>query len=336
MRSIGGIETRRNVLVDGNNLAHRAYYSFVEDRMKKGKPVLCSAGGFPTGMSYGFLTTLASWIYSVPRASSVSVFFDGVPARRLALDPGYKSGRSPSGPRMAPVPSGPSFTLRDGQIVSSELELLSAILLRLGCDVYHSPTEEADDLIASFVQARPGETHFIMSADKDMFQLVDDRTVCCRPDHEGFFDSERVTQYMLKLYGAPVSPSQIRMFKALTGDSSDFIPGIPRLRKKLAHSLCSHRSIQDLYASGLPGLSKAERAQAIALRPRVELNYELVRLDGGLDLSQLLRPGALSIPAAMELCQEDLNMGPIDYASYRLGRQSPAHALPAHDWLLDL
>jgi DNA polymerase-1 len=322
VRSIGGPETRRHVLVDGNNLAYRSHYSFVEGRVKAGKPAMFSASGFPTGMIYGFLTILASWLYDVPRITRVSVFFDGSPERRLAMDPSYKSGRS-SGVLNAET----LFTARDGSMLKGTIEVLTRILLHLGCDVYWSPSEEADDLIASFVSSKPGETHFIMSADKDMFQLVDDRVVVCRPGHEGFFDAERVASHMEKLTrpssrgtGVRVLPHQIRMFKSLTGDSSDSIPGVQRIRKKSAFSLCSHPDVRSMYDSGLPSLSGSERASVLAARERVELNYALVGLDSGIDLEPLRRTGTLSVPAAIEMCQEDLNMGPLDFASFRLGR----------------
>jgi len=251
------------------------------------------------------------------------------------MDPGYKAGRDAHGIKMSPSDDMPLMTLRDGRTVRGEMDLLSHIIRMLGFDVYHDPREEADDLIASFVHSRPGEVHIIVSSDKDFFQLVDDRVVLYRPGHDGFFDAERVGDHMEKLYKVRVLPSQIRMFKSLTGDSSDSIPGVPRIRKKLAAALCSHPDVSSLYASGLPGLSKAEREATVSLRDRVALNFDLVGLDSSLDVEACRRPGSEDVSAAKDLCREDLGMKSIDFSGFKIGPRS-ATPVPVESWLLDI
>ena len=341
MRAVGGLETRRNVLVDGNNLVHRAYYAFVESRLKEGKPLLCSPGGFPTGVVYGFLSMLSSWLYDIPSPTSVSVFFDGVPSRRLSMDPEYKAGRDAHGLRME-VSNAQSLMLRDGREVRGELELLAAVLQLLGCDVYHHPQEEADDLIASYVRSKPGEIHIIVSADRDFFQLLTNpRVVCYLPGIDGdrFFDAERSGHHWAKLNKGKhpvVPPTHVRMFKALCGDTSDAIHGVERLRKRVAVPLCHHTNVDDLYATGLPGFSDVEREKAVAARERVRTNYDLVGLNDLIDLSWCLRPGSADIPAAKDVCREDLGMESLDFSSFRMGPTPVPAPIPVERWLLDI
>lgn len=337
MRSVGGAETKRNVLVDGNNLIHRAHHVFVESRLKEGKPALCSSGGFPTGVIYGFLSMLSSWLYNIHSPTSISVFFDGVPSRRLAIDPEYKSGRDARGVKVVSGGSDeqPVFTLRDGREIRGELELLIHILGLLGCDVYHHPSEEADDLIASFVNSKPGEVHIIVSSDKDFFQLVGDRVVLYRPGHGGFFDADRVMDHMEKVCGVRVPPAHIRMFKSLTGDPSDSIPGIPRLRKCLAAVLSSYPTVEALYGSGLPGLSKAEKERIETMKPRVVMNYDLVGLVSGLDIIACRHLGSLDLQAAKDICYDELGMKSLDFSSFRMGPRTSVQ-VPVDDWLHDI
>ncbi len=224
MRKIGGLETRRNILVDGNNLIHRAYFAWVESRAREGLPPLVAPKSkYPTGILEGSFSMLSSWLCSMNEPTRVSVFFDGVPKRRLELDPSYKGDRdfADRGLKL----SDPSKTgvrhpicLRDGFEAGCEIDVLAHLFSLLDCDVYHDPDEEADDLIASFIKIRPDEMHVIVSDDKDFFQLlVNPRVVIYRPGSkdERFFDAEKATNHWKKFGGGShlaVPVSQVRMF----------------------------------------------------------------------------------------------------------------------------
>lgn len=336
MRSIGGSEVKRNILVDGNNLIYRAYYAFVEKRLKEGKPVLCSPNGFPTGVIYGFLSMLSSWIHDISSPTSISIFFDGVPSRRLSLNPEYKAGRE--GIRLNVAKS---IELQDGRKIHGEIELLTIILRLLGCDIYHNPKEEADDLIASYIQSKPNEIHVIISADKDFFQLlINPRVVCYIPGVDGnrFFDAERSGQYWAKLNKGNhpvVPPTHVRMFKALCGDSSDSIQGVERLRKKVAVHLCHHTSVDDLYSTGFPGFSITEKEKTISARNRIHINYDLVGLNGEIELLECFRSGSTDIASAKDICRENLGMKSMDFSVFNL-RHHPPVPVPVEHWLLDI
>lgn len=299
----------RHVLVDGDNLIHRSHAIFVLDKF--GTDIMTAPNGYPTGLIYGALSMLGDWLTSISNPTKLVFFLDGRPSRRLGLDPGYKQEEEEK-PR--PWKTSASITLSDGFVANSQLDLLVHILCLLGFEIYHHPEEEADDLMASYVSSKPDVVHIVVSSDKDFYQLLDgnERVVLYRPGVSGnrFFDAEKAEEHMLKLYKVRVPPSNVRMFKALTGDPSDGIVGIPRLRKKVAAPLCRFRNIDELYASGLPGLSPSEREKTEAMRERIRLNFELVGLVHSLNVESCRQPGD-NIPnfqVALKILREDLDI----------------------------
>jgi len=351
VRRPGGQEVERHVLVDGNNLVHRAYYAYVEARYSRGEPLLSGPGGYPTGVIYGSLSMLSSWLWAISNPTRISVFFDGYSKRRKELDPSYKSNRDDAANRglklTDPSSTGIRFdkVLRDGYNATCEVDVLSHILSLLGCDIYHHPSEEADDLIASFCRRRPETLRFIVSADKDFFQLLTDpRVVCYVPGVEGdrFFDAEKSERYWARLNKGKhpaVPPSHVRMFKALCGDASDGISGVERLRKKVAVALCHHGSVDELYATGLPGFSPAEKEKALAMVDRVRTNYELVGLHDTVDLDECVRPGTADFTTALDIIRQDLDITSVDVTPFRIGETlAPAvpEAIPMDAWLSEI
>lgn len=320
MRRVGGGEVRRHVLVDGNNLLHKAYYVFVEARMKEGKPLLSTRDGFHTGVVHGFLEMLSSWLREMAPFTDVSVFFDGQPSRRKAVDPTYKSGRDESAPRGVRMsdPSAVSRTLPDGHVAGSEVDVIAHVLPMLGCAVYHHPHEEADDLIASFCGSDPESVRVIVSSDKDFFQLLEDPRVVCYVPGSGsnrFFDGERSAQYWkdLKSVGHRIEPGQVRMFKVLCGDHSDSIVGVPKLRKRVAVPLCHLSTVEEVLATGLPGFSPAEKEKTLEVQGRLRTNLELVTLRRDIDLAGCLKsPPAPDRAMAERVLRGCLEMSAVD------------------------
>lgn len=295
MRRIGGAETSRNVLVDFKNVYYRAYYSYVIGAHREGIPLFEQHSGLNLRLIFGFIELLSTWLHEIENPTRIILFLDGSPSRRIALDPLYKQDRRSTNKTKEgdpPLNTAASFTFPDGMVVSGEIEFLTKILRLCGCDAYYGSGEESDDLIASFVKKNPGEVHVIVSDDKDFFQLVEGRTVVFRPGSKSkkFLDAEGVASCMLDLYKIPVPPKHIRMFKTLTGDSSDGIVGIHRLRKKNAVALFECPDLEAVFASGLPGLSEREKLTTHATRERLELNYKLVSFYDDIDLDPYSLP----------------------------------------------
>ncbi len=331
---------RRNILVDGNNILHRAQAIFVDYRSDD--PMI-SPSGYPTGLIYGFLSMLSDWVTSVDSPSSMSVFFDGVPKRRLAMDPDYKK-KDPGSVRPGSLPY--SVSLLDGTDARNELEVICALLSLMGVDVYHHPDEEADDVIATYVTSHSQDVNVIFSSDRDYYQLLatNDRVIMFRPGKSGgskFYDSESAAEDLRKKFDAPVRPSDLLMFKALTGDASDGIFGVPRLRKKVAAPLCRHRTVEDLFSTGLPGFSKVEREKTESLRDRIALNLRLVAFDTSVDLVSCLRRARPDHALAGRVLREDLGIGTVHPGCFTFARSavrtgSPVEFNPLPDFLRDI
>lgn len=340
MRTPGGSETERHVLVDGGNLVHRAFYSHVVAREKSGRPPLMTSGGVETGTVFGSISMLGSWLHDMGKISRISVFFDGRPSRRLSVDPSYKSNRVASvGPQSPHAPLNVC-----GSSCAHPVEVLSAILSCLGCDVYRDSNEEADDLIASFCASRPESVRIIVSDDKDFFQLLTDpRIVTYRPGSgdERFFDSAASERHWAGLQGGkhpPVPSAHVRMFKSLCGDPSDGIHGVERLRKKVAAALCHHPTVESLLNGGLPGLSDSERQKVLESAARIGTNFDIVGLKSDIDLSLHLVRGRPDFEAALAAL-ESLEIVSADISGFRKVFSNPRpdpFAVQVPDWLSNI
>lgn len=330
MRTIGGAETTRHILIDGNNILRRVYYAFVEAREKNKESPFLDRNGIRIGIIYGMFSYLPPLLYDLASPTKISFFLDGKPKRRLEMDSSYKDDDRKS------LDLGEPIKFEDGTEFPNQVEFISYIFRCLGCDVYYHPDEEADDLIASFVTSNPGAVHIIVSSDKDFFQLVKDRVVVYRPGvpPPRLYDAERIEEYYQKKHGICLKPSQVRMFKALTGDPSDNIIGVPRIRKKVAFPLCDLSSIDEIIASGTKMLSAIERKNLIELKDRLILNYELVGLKHDIDLKECIIPAEINFEKASSLC-EYLRV-PLDTTPFRIGKSAFKYVSSNPDWLADI
>ncbi len=355
MRSVGGLETKRNVLIDGNNLLHKMFHVFVSNKVKHSKPLMFSKSGYPTGLIYGFFSVLSSMIDDVNNPTNMVVFFDGSPIRRRKLDPNYKNYRTKSNFAYPPDVSIPPITLSDGFLAQNELSVIIHILNLLGCDVYYHCDEEADDLIASYTKKHTGEINIIVSDDKDFFQLVQDRTILYRPGskHDRFVDADKVLEITSHLYSIPFSPEKIHMLKSFIGDISDDIPSFTggAMRKlgngvsEVVNFFCQYQSIDDALSVGIQefpkkfsklgckvkDMKKLEKIKAAS--DRIRLNHKLVSMIDDLDLNACLFHLDRNFDVARQIF-DGLNIDSINVSSFRLNKiRQP---VPMDSWLLEI
>jgi 5'-3' exonuclease len=104
----------------------------------------------------------------------------------------------------------------------------------------------------------------------------------------------------------------------LTGDTSDNIPGVPRLRRLIAANLSQNLTIDALYASGFPGCSKRERNLIINMRPRIDLNYELVGFRNIDPLDNFKIESTENFEIADEILRKNFN-SVIDSSAFKVG-----------------
>jgi DNA polymerase-1 len=200
------------LIVDGDNLAHRAYHSTPKS--------VTGAGGAPINAIVGFVNMLVNvWQNEQPRGLFVAWDTLGMTTYRHELWPPYQSGRE-----------------FDAAIVQ-QLELLPAVCVAFGFGVGKAPGYEADDLMAAAARAEVerGGTCLLLTTDRDSYQLVSEQVTVLAP-RRGTRELERIGPLEV-VARMGVLPEQLPDFKALSGDSSDKIPGARGIGPKSAASL---------------------------------------------------------------------------------------------------
>ena len=237
------------LLVDGHSLAFRSFYAFA----KGGDGGLATKEGVPTSVTYGFLKSLldtcTEW-----RPEGVAIAFDTAePTFRHETDETYKANRD-----VAP------------EHFFTDLQNLQEILKeQLDLPLVMAPGYEADDVLGTLAErgAKEGWRVRILSGDRDLFQLVDDeRDIAVLylgggPNNRGSGPREIRREEVVEKLGVP--PEDVVDLKALTGDSSDNIPGVRGVGPKTAITL--------LQAHGnLDGIYEALEAQKGSLRTKLQ------------------------------------------------------------------
>ncbi len=210
------------LLMDATGLVYRAYYSIRE---------LSSPAGIPVNAVFGVFKMILKVIEDV-KPKGCAAFFDT--ARRTFRTEqyaDYKANRPPP----------PDTLIPQIPIVIEGMEAC-------GCPVLLEPGYEADDLIASFVAQHPDDFKLVLSGDRDMLQLIDDKTWV-------LVQTRGVSE--LKVYTPDVfcaeygfGPKNFVDYKALRGDPSDNIPGVKGVGEKTAKKLVAQfGSLEGIYES---------------------------------------------------------------------------------------
>ena len=259
------------LLVDGNNLLFRSFFAM---------PRLTRSDGLPNGALHGFAATLKKILREEAPAFAAVAFDAPGPTFRHAAFAGYKANRPEMPVELArQVP----FT-RD----------LSRVL---GLTVLEVAGVEADDVIGTLARAGSGRGYrvLIVSGDKDLLQLVDDRVVVAPPgDPDTRLDPAGVEQKL------KVPPERVPDYLGLIGDSVDDIPGVPGIGPKTAAALiASFGGIEDILAhtGDIPRKRTAALLEEHAEQARMSRDLALLRLD-------------VAVPEAGEAMEELRYRGP--------------------------
>ena len=265
-------------LIDGNSLLFRAYYG-VHSRLTR-------RDGTPTGAVYGFfnmiLPTLAA---AKPTDSFVCVFDASRITFRQNIYPEYKSNRTET----------PDDLLAQGVMIRTGLA-------DMGVPVLCIPGVEADDVIATLAtQNTTGQTRIITS-DKDLMQLINDRVFL----YDGMKSHDVRAPEVMEKFG--VRPDQVVDVQSLMGDSTDNVPGVRGIGPKKASELINQfETLDNLYAH-IDEISN-ERTRNM-LRDGHDMAYisrQLVTLKHDVDLDGLvLSPFVFNRPAALKFVHESV------------------------------
>ena len=207
-------------LVDGHSHLYKAFYAVRR---------LSTSRGLPTNAIFGFVQMLHRLIESRRPDYLVVVFDAPGPSFRNELYADYKAHR----------PAQP-------EDLSVQIPWIKRILGEMRLPVLELQGFEADDVIATLATQgrKQGLSVWIVSSDKDLFQLVETRVRILRmePDNEIEIDAEGVRQRL------GVTPEQIPDLLGLMGDSSDNIPGVPKVGEKTSAAvLAQFPTIEALY-----------------------------------------------------------------------------------------
>ncbi|MCR4806177.1 MAG: DNA polymerase I [Lachnospiraceae bacterium] len=269
------------VLIDGNSIINRAFY---------GIPMLTNKEGTPTNAVYGFLNIVLK-ILGEENPTHLAIAFDlKAPTFRHKMYEAYKGTRKPMPDELR-----------------VQVPILKELLVKMGICIVQKEGYEADDILGTLAKRAEKEGYEValVSGDRDLLQIATDhikirmpRTKGGKTEVEDFYAGDVLSRYQLE-------PAQIIELKALMGDASDNIPGVPRIGEKTATELLKeYHDIENL-KEHIGEISKK------SIRQTLEENFDMAVLskelaticidaDTGTDLGDTLM-GDIFTPDAKEM-----------------------------------
>lgn len=274
-------QPHRLFLIDGNAIAYRSYYAFIQRPLTNSK-------GENTSAVYGFVTFL-NRILTQENPDYITVVFDTeAPTFRHKAYEEYKATRQKMPEDMV-----------------AQLGIIKEIVNAYRIPVLELDGYEADDIIGTLAKRAEREKvlTFLVSADKDFMQLVTDRTKIYKPGRQGT-DVEIVgIEGVKEKFGVP--PEKVVDVLGLVGDTSDNVPGVPGVGEKTAIPLVQKfGTIEDIYRNIERIEQKGVRHKLEANREKALLSKELVTIDTDVPLAvdfHTLRAAEKDIPSLLKL-----------------------------------
>jgi DNA polymerase-1 len=256
---------RRLFLIDGPSLVYRAFFALPES--------IATSTGEPTNAIFGFASMLVKIVSEYGVCPTV-VAWDAGTSGRTELFADYKAQR-----RSRP------------DLLKQQWPAMEPLVEAFGYSNVRVEGYEADDLIASLseraLQASPPIPVMIVTGDRDVFQLIDDRgLVKVMATSRGITDTKIYDrQAVIDRYG--IAPELIPDFYGLKGDTSDNIPGIPGIGDKTASELIqSFGSLEGVlsHVDDVSGPKRKQNLVAHADDARVSKRLATVRRDVAVDV----------------------------------------------------
>ena len=221
------------VLFDGNGIVHRAYHAFGATKYREAKPLTVSKTGEVVSAVYGFASMLLKVLNDL-RPTHFAVAFDKKgPTFRHELFDKYKANRPPTPDELI-----------------NQMGRVKELVQNFNIPIFEVDKYEADDVLGTLSKqaSLAGVDTIIVTGDADMMQLVSphikilySKTGRASSDNT-LFDEEAVKEK----FG--VGPEHVADYKAMVGDTSDNIPGIPGIGEKTAVKLIQQfGGIEDVY-----------------------------------------------------------------------------------------
>ena len=241
------------ILIDGSSFIYRAYFAI--------QGYLSTSRGFPTKAIFGVTQMLIKILKEFEPRTIVWFADEKGPTFRHLAYAEYKAQR-PGMPDDLRV----------------QIPYIKKIVVALGIPFVSKEGFEADDLISAFVHKFPVKS-IIVAPDKDLYALVSERTILYDPVREVFMDKEA----FIKKFGFP--PERFPEFRALVGDPSDNIKGVPGVGEKTARDLILRfKSLEELFEN-LNKITPLKLREALAKnKEKVFENLSLMKLRSDAEL----------------------------------------------------
>lgn len=271
------------VLIDGHSILNRAFF---------GIPDLTNSEGLHTNAVYGFLNILFK-ILDEERPKYLTVAFDvNAPTFRHEMYADYKGTRKPM-----------------AQELREQVPLMKEMLLAMGVPVIEKAGYEADDLLGTIAKRAEaqGIDVSIVSGDRDLLQLVSERIQVRIPktkkggtEVEDYFAAQVQEKYQ-------VTPQEFIDVKALMGDASDNVPGVPGIGEKTAVKIIAqYGSIENAYAH-IDEMPKTKVRESFRENyEKAQFSKKLVTIETHVDISYDLEKAKINdlfTPEAYALCR---------------------------------
>ena len=251
---------KRLVIIDGKSVFYRGYYAM---------GALSLPDGTPTGGIYGF-AAIAMEIVKRLNPTKVVVAWDSKTSvsKRRAIFKDYKAGR-----------------VKPGKDFYAQIPYLKELIKNLGWEFIELDDYEADDIIGTLSRLadesadETGKCNyetFIISSDLDMLQIVDANTHMWRI-LKGFTNIEQIdVKEIEEKYG--IKKSQFLDLKALKGDSSDNIPGVPGIGEKTAVKLLNEYGDLDGIYNNIDNITGSTKAKLEAGKDSAYMSKTLAKI----------------------------------------------------------
>lgn len=271
-----GEKSKSLILIDGHALAYRSFFALERTGMK-------TSDGQPTWAIYGFFKAFFD-ILKKHHPDAIAVSFDcSRHTFRSEVFKEYKANRE---------------AMPDA--LRSQMQFLFEGLEALDIPIYKKENFEADDVIGTIATKAKelGHRAYILTGDRDSFQLVDEEgfiKVLIPSSFNGLeeYDTEKVFHKM------EVYPDQIVDYKALSGDSSDNIPGVKGIGHKTAVKLLSeYKTLENIYANIDNITQKAIKQKLLDGVEIAKTSKFLATIDRNVDIDFDFEKACISLPQA--------------------------------------
>src|ERR1044071_1465752 len=278
----------RLLLIDGHYYVYRSFFAI---------PNLSNSKGEPTNAIFGFTKTLRLMVKHLQPELGAVFWDEGMPERRVKLQPAYKETRKEMPKSMVP-----------------QLDFIQKLTPYLGFRNISLPNTEADDLMGCYAIAacKRAEMEVVLATnDKDLYQLVGPcvkvyttakADLAAPKDAFALLGEEQVTAKW------EVPPGLIGDVLALTGDSVDNIPGIGIGRKSAAALIREFGGLEGLLNNIEKIKSVRTREKVATARAQILQNRKMVDLDCEMELPVAMdelqiMPDYPALLAALEKCE---------------------------------